>query len=204
AVADLNSLQSNAAVLAKFVKEGLRNYGSGLQDLLVHLGRLGYQANDLNALNAIHIAGTKGKGSTAKFSESILGEAGRISSKEGLKMGMYTSPHLVEVRERIRLNGRPISQVLFAKYFYECWDAIIANYKPGDTLRPGYFHFLTLLAFHTFLREKVDVAILEVGIGGKYDSTNLVPRPVVCGITSLGLDHQSVLGNTLAEIAAQK
>ncbi|KAJ1911921.1 Folylpolyglutamate synthetase, partial [Tieghemiomyces parasiticus] len=179
AVRDLNTLQTNATVLANQARVGFPAYGTGLANMKVHLDRLGYQPSDLNRLNVIHVAGTKGKGSTSVYCESILRRLPRGSSDEApLRVGVYTSPHLIQARERIRLGGKPVAESLFAKYFYEVWDAVIA--------------------------QRMDVVVLEVGIGGRYDSTNLVPKPVVCGITSLGLDHQSVLGNTLAEIAAQK
>ncbi|KAJ1951697.1 Folylpolyglutamate synthetase, partial [Dispira parvispora] len=215
AIEHLNSLQTNASTLAHFAAQGVQFYGLGLKHFAVHWERLGHRVQDLNGLCVIHVAGTKGKGSTAMFCEALLrnvpGSAltGRPS---GLKVGTYTSPHLIEVRERIRVNGQPVPQATFAKYFFECWDKVVAahqdatkaTYTPDKILRPGYFHFLTLLALHTFIREQVDVVILEVGIGGKYDTTNIVPQPAVCGITSLGLDHQKVLGNTLSEIATQK
>ena len=140
-------------------------------------------------------------------------------------IGLYTSPHLVTVRERIRINGAPLPEDEFAKYFFEVWDRLIANntvcYLPyahrGIYLRrhlqrkipttpdmPGYFRFLTLMAFHVFLDKRVDATILEVGIGGTYDSTNIVPSPIVTGITALGIDHIQVLGKTIQDIACQK
>ncbi|KAJ1983552.1 Folylpolyglutamate synthetase [Dimargaris verticillata] len=216
AVRDLNLLQTNAEVLAKCKQPGVNFQLAALESLRVHLKRVGHEVQDLNQLNAIHIAGTKGKGSTSIFCEAVLQrlpvKAIPATRSQELTVGVYTSPHLVEVRERIRLNGRPISRTLFSRYFYECWDRAIVpyqdatkgTYQPGDLLRPGYFQFLTLLAYHVFLSERVDVAVLEVGMGGRFDATNLVPKPTVCGITSLGLDHQAVLGNTLREIAYQK
>ncbi|KAJ1651736.1 Folylpolyglutamate synthetase [Dispira simplex] len=216
AVEYLNSLQTNAATLAHFAAQGVQFYGLGLKHFAVHWERLGHRVQDLNGPCVIHIAGTKGKGSTAMFCEALLrnvpGSALSADRLKGLKVGTYTSPHLIEVRERIRVNGQPVTHDTFAKYFFECWDKVVAahqdatkvTYTSGKVLKPGYFHFLTLLALHTFIREQVDVVILEVGIGGKYDTTNIVPQPTVCGITSLGLDHQKVLGNTLSEIATQK
>ncbi|KAH0865102.1 hypothetical protein HID58_082313 [Brassica napus] len=123
----------------------------------------------VSQLKIIHVAGTKGKGSTCTFSESIL-------RGYGLRTGLFTSPHLIDVRERFRLNGIEISQEKFVDYFWCC------------------FHKLKV----------VDVVILEVGLGGRYDATNVIQKPVVCGITSLGYDHMEILGHTLAEIAAEK
>jgi len=116
------------------------------------------------------------------------------------KIGWYTSPHLRAVRERIQLDGSSLSEKLFAKYFFEVWDRLEASaLKEGrdPTVKPFYFRFLTLVAFHTYLREKVDTAIFEVGIGGEYDCTNVIQKPTVVGITSLGIDPTGVLGNTI-------
>ncbi|EFJ38623.1 hypothetical protein SELMODRAFT_402687 [Selaginella moellendorffii] len=154
----------------------------------------------LSELSVIHVAGTKGKGSTCAFVEEIL----RAS---GFRTGLFTSPHLLDVRERFRFDGQPVSQELFAKYFWWCWERLQA--LPGDSFHSGVSiarvsRFLTVLAFKMFISEKVDVAIIEVGLGGRYDTTNVVKSPVVCGVTSLGYDHMEVLGSTLGEIASQK
>jgi folylpolyglutamate synthase len=165
------------------------------------------QCSDFNAFNAVHIAGTKGKGSTSAFVESILRHYHASQSPNGgfpFKTGLYTSPHLLEVRERIRINGQPLSQLDFAHYFFECWDKLTATCAGSGTTMPTYFRFLTLMAFHVFLREKVDAAVVEVGIGGAYDATNILEKPAVCGVSSLGFDHQAILGETLPEIAWHK
>jgi folylpolyglutamate synthase len=154
------------------------------------------QVTDLNQLKVIHIAGTKGKGSTSAFCEIML-------RSRGLKTGLFTSPHLLEVRERIRINGRPIGKEVFGTSFFECWERLSTHRKERATM-PAYFRFLTLMAFHIFIEEKVDVAIIEVGIGGHYDSTNIIPTPYACGISSIGHDHLDILGNTLAQIAWHK
>ena len=123
------------------------------------------------------------------------------------KVGLYTSPHLLSVRERIRINSKPISEELFTRYFFEVWDKLetAAQAREADKrIKPVYFRFMTLLAFHTFVREQVDVAVLEVGVGGEFDSTNIVTTPAVTGITSLGIDHVGVLGGTIEEIAWHK
>ncbi|XP_055352441.1 folylpolyglutamate synthase, mitochondrial-like isoform X3 [Paramacrobiotus metropolitanus] len=146
-------------------------------------------------LNVIHISGTKGKGSTCAFTESLLRHL-------GYKTGFYSSPHLVAVRERIRINGRPISEELFTQYFWEVYGRLIRACQPDEM--PPYFKFLTVMCFYVFLKEKIEVAVMEVGIGGAYDCTNVIRNPVVCGVTSLGYDHMPILGNTLAEIAWHK
>ncbi|KAJ7129519.1 FolC bifunctional protein [Mycena epipterygia] len=201
AVDSLNSLQTNAAALELVRASGGRSSAFAIPEMIEYLGIIGYKPADLNALNAIHITGTKGKGSTSAFTDSILRE---VHSE--WKTGLYTSPHLVAVRERIRINGKPLSEEDFAKYFFEVWDRIDENKTRVETTpeKPGYFRFMTLVAFHTFLSLKVDVTILEVGVGGTHDSTNIVPKPAVTGITALGIDHVNVLGKTLGEIAWQK
>ncbi|KAK0561976.1 Folylpolyglutamate synthetase [Tilletia horrida] len=202
AIEALNTLQSNAAAIEAIRKSGGRLNDFALPEMVEYLHRIGYDAADLNALNVIHVTGTKGKGSTSAFTSSLLQHANPQA-----KIGLYTSPHMVAVRERIRINGRPLEEGVFAKHFWEVWDRLgenTARKHEFTPLRPIYFRFLTLVAFHTFLSLNVDTTILEVGIGGMYDSTNIVPQPVVCGITALGLDHTAMLGNTIELIAAQK
>ncbi|KAA8539676.1 hypothetical protein F0562_026368 [Nyssa sinensis] len=150
----------------------------------------------ISRMNVIHIAGTKGKGSTCTFTESILRNC-------GFHTGLFTSPHLIDVRERFRLDGVDICQEKFLAYFWWCWDRLKEK-TSDDVPMPTYFRFLALLAFKIFAAEQVDVAILEVGLGGKFDATNVVQTPVVCGISSLGFDHMEILGNTLGQIAGEK
>ncbi|NXF42477.1 FOLC protein, partial [Oceanites oceanicus] len=115
-----------------------------------------------------------------------------------------SSPHLVQVRERIRINGQPISKELFSKYFWLVYNRLEETKDPVHASMPAYFRFLTIMAFHVFLQEKVDLAVVEVGIGGAYDCTNIIRAPVVCGVSSLGIDHTSILGDTMEKIAWQK
>ena len=164
------------------------------------------QTSDLNDLNIIHVAGTKGKGTTCAFVNSIL-QRYHDTVQVPRKIGLYTSPHLVAVRERIRINSEPISEEQFTKYFFEVWDALESSAcREGldPALKPPYFRFLTLMSFHVFMRECVDAAIYEVGVGGELDSTNIIEQPVVTGITTLGIDHVAALGDTIDKIAWHK
>lgn len=125
------------------------------------------------------------------------------------KIGLYTSPHLRFVRERIQIDGEPLSEEKFAKYFFEVWDKLEAAAKaenaPTDvSAKPVYFRYLTLMALHAYLHEGVDSAVIECGIGGEYDSTNILVKPTVTAVTSLGIDHTAMLGSTLPEIAWHK
>ncbi|KRY30022.1 putative folylpolyglutamate synthase [Trichinella spiralis] len=159
----------------------------------------GLEISKLDQLNVIHVSGTKGKGSVCAFVESIL-------RSKGIRTGFFSSPHLVSVRERIRINNNPISEECFRDSFWTLYRKVALckneNMEFKTVLR--YFPFLTTLAFHIFFELKVDVAILEVGIGGTYDCTNIVKNPVVCAITRLDFDHTQLLGDTIEEIAWNK
>ncbi|XP_054440312.1 folylpolyglutamate synthase, mitochondrial isoform X2 [Pteronotus mesoamericanus] len=197
AVRTLNTLQTNA----NYLEQAKRQRGdpqTQLEAMKLYLAQSGLQVEDLDQLNIIHVTGTKGKGSTCAFTERIL-------RSYGLKTGFFSSPHLVQVRERIRINGQPISPELFTKHFWRLYHRLEETKDSNSCVSmPGYFRFLTLLAFHVFLQEKVDLAVVEVGIGGAYDCTNIVRKPVVCGVSSLGIDHTSLLGDTMEKIAWQK
>ena len=220
----LNSTQSGFKVLEERRRLGQKIDGSAVKQMRQWIRRLGYtvsvssnsprqsslkfvsQTSDLNRLNIVHVAGTKGKGTTCAFANSILQ---RYHQSHGIprKIGLYTSPHLVAVRERIRINSEPISEEKFTRYFFEVWNALESSaIRDGidPALKPSYFRFLTLMSFHVFLREDIDVAIYEVGVGGELDSTNVVERPAVTGITSLGIDHVAALGDTIDKIAWHK
>ncbi|KAJ2743166.1 Folylpolyglutamate synthetase [Coemansia sp. BCRC 34301] len=203
AVKDLNGLQTNHSILQQIKASGGRINEYSLPEFGAFVEKLGHQVSDLDTLNVIHVTGTKGKGSTCAFVQSLL-------SQKQLKIGLFTSPHLIEVRERIQINGSPLSRSAFAKYFYQTFNGLRAASPPlrrvteASPSMPMYFRFLTLMAYHVFLAESVDVAIMEVGVGGEYDSTNIIERPTVCGIASLGIDHQAALGSTIEEIAWHK
>nr|XP_012313513.1 folylpolyglutamate synthase, mitochondrial isoform X1 [Aotus nancymaae] len=196
AVRMLNTLQTNASYLEQ-AKRQRGDPQTQLEAMELYLARSGLQVEDLDRLNIIHVTGTKGKGSTCAFTECIL-------RSYGLKTGFFSSPHLVQVRERIRINGQPISPDLFTKYFWRLYHRLEETKDGSCVSMPPYFRFLTLMAFHVFLQEKVDLAVVEVGIGGAYDCTNIIRKPVVCGVSSLGIDHTSLLGDTVEKIAWQK
>ncbi|KAJ2358884.1 Folylpolyglutamate synthetase, partial [Coemansia sp. RSA 2618] len=213
AVRDLNNLQTNYQIIQKIKESGGRLNQQSIPEFEAFVEKLGHNVDDLDRLNVIHVTGTKGKGSTCAFTAAILTQLSeQLQAAHGrpLKIGLFTSPHLIEVRERIQIDGAPISQHEFAKYFYETYDGLrspeppLRKVSPDSPDMPMYFRFLSLMAYHTFLRERVDVAIMEVGVGGQYDSTNVIRKPTVCGIASLGIDHQNSLGSTIEEIAWHK
>lgn len=194
-------------------KAGIRPDANSTKEMRAYWARLGHAPEDLDRLNVIHVAGTKGKGSVCAFVASILSRYQQRGGGGGAprKIGLLTSPHLIAVRERIRIDSRPISEALFARYFFEVLDGLSggpsAALRPGDAevgSKPIYARYLTLMAFHVFLREGVDVAVVETGVGGEHDATNVVARPAATGVTTLGIDHVFVLGATAEEIAWHK
>ncbi len=163
---------------------------------------------DADTIPALHVAGTKGKGSVCAYAESIL-------RKAGLKTGLFTSPHLMTVRERFRINGAAIDIEDFKNVFWDVWGKMKQqqqlHLQRGDhhsrvalAELPAYFRFLTLLGFAAFKHLNVDVSVIEVGLGGRLDATNIISAPAACCITSLGMDHMAVLGKTLDKIAFEK
>ncbi|MCF8380946.1 MAG: bifunctional folylpolyglutamate synthase/dihydrofolate synthase [Bacteroidales bacterium] len=138
---------------------------------------------------SIHIAGTNGKGSVSHMLAAILQSA-------GLKTGLYTSPHMTDFRERIRINGKMIPEQEVVNYVRE-------NKSLIEALEPSFFEMTADLAFLYFAREKVDIAVIETGMGGRLDSTNII-HPLLSIITNIGMDHMRFLGNTLKEIATEK
>jgi dihydropteroate synthase len=166
----------------------LRPGTAATADLLDHLG------NPQSDLDCIQIAGTNGKGSTARMVESVLREA-------GLSVGLYTSPHLDDVRERVRVDGRKLPKADVVEFVEEA-ETYVTD-RAADGTAPTFFETLTALALWEFGRQDVDVAVLEVGIGGRYDATSVVD-PVASAITSVSLDHTAVLGESVEEIARDK
>lgn len=140
-------------------------------------------------LKCIHVAGSNGKGSTSHMIAASLQQA-------GLKIGLYTSPHLVDLRERFRVNGQLIDESYVVEFMNLYYEAI-------ENIQPTYFELNVALAFYAFHKEQVDYAVIEVGLGGQWDSTNVI-LPILSVITNISLEHTAILGNTLEEIAAQK
>ena len=160
----------------------------GLERISVLLDRLGNPERGLPPV--FHVAGTNGKGSTCAFLRAAVEAA-------GLKAHVYTSPHLVRFNERIRLAGKLIEDDLLAELLAETLDA-------SDGIGASFFEITTAAAFLAFARQPADACIVEVGLGGRLDATNVIAAPAVCGIAQLGLDHQLFLGNKIEGIAAEK
>ncbi|KAL2558062.1 Folylpolyglutamate synthase [Forsythia ovata] len=189
------AMEALSSLITKRIRADKSNTGDRF-DLLFDYIKILELEEPIKEMNIIHVAGTKGKGSTCTFTESILRNC-------GFHTGLFTSPHLIDVRERFQLDGADICKEKFLTYFWWCWNRLKER-TSDEVPMPTYFRFLALLAFKIFAAEKVDVAILEVGLGGKFDATNVVENPIVCGITSLGYDHMEILGNTLGQIAGEK
>ncbi|XP_052896548.1 folylpolyglutamate synthase, mitochondrial-like isoform X1 [Anopheles moucheti] len=196
AISSLNSLQSNFSVLQASILRKHTDDCKHINDTIKYLERVGLSLSSLDKLPAIHVSGTKGKGSTCAMIESIL-------RSNGYRTGFFSSPHLVSVTERVRLNGKPVSTDKFNSHFWKIYNQLVTSREHIQDM-PSYFCFLTILAFDIFLQEAVDVCVIEVGIGGRYDCTNVLRKTNTVGITSLGLEHTKLLGNTLGEIAWQK
>ena len=169
-----------------FEKIGAGAYKEGLSNthaLDTHLG------HPHRRFKTIHVAGTNGKGSVSHSIASILQEA-------GLRVGLYTSPHLVDFRERIRINGTCVSEEYVVDF--------VAHHRDFfEPLHPSFFELTTAMAFDYFAKQAVDVAVVEVGLGGRLDCTNII-TPDLCVITNISLDHTQFLGDTVAKIAAEK
>lgn len=169
-----------------FHQVGAEAYKPGLENTLRLMAQVG---NPHLHLKAIHVAGTNGKGSTSHLIAAALQAA-------GYKVGLFTSPHLVSLTERIRINGQPIPEDEVA--------AFVTQHKAFlDELQPSFFETMTAMGFAYFVQEQVDIAVVEVGLGGRLDSTNVL-TPILSVITNIGLDHTEFLGNTLTKIAKEK
>ncbi len=169
-----------------FQQVGGAAYKEGLSTTIKFDDHLG---NPHKKFLTIHIAGTNGKGSTSHTLAAILQES-------GYKVGLYTSPHLIDFRERMRVNGVPASE----EYVIDFVDKHRSFFEP---LQPSFFELTTAMAFNYFAEQNVDIAIIEVGLGGRLDCTNII-TPELCIITNISPDHTQFLGNTLQEIATEK
>ena len=172
--------------LPMYHRIGAAAYKADIQPTIDMMEALG---NPENKFRSIHVAGTNGKGSVSHMLASILQEA-------GYKVGLYTSPHLVDFRERIRINGEMIPE-------QEVVDFVATHYPLLTTHSLSFFEMTVGLAFDYFAREQVDIAVIEVGMGGRLDSTNVI-TPLLSVITNIGLDHTQFLGDTLEKIAREK
>ena len=165
---------------------GAAAYKPGLDNtyrLMAHLG------NPHERLRAVHIAGTNGKGSTSHLIAATL-------QAQGYKVGLFTSPHLVDFRERIRISGEMIPEEMVIEF-------VENNRAFLDEVRPSFFETTMALAFWYFAELQVDIAVIEVGLGGRLDSTNIL-TPLLSVITNIGIDHTEFLGTTLTQIAHEK
>jgi len=172
--------------LPMFTRDGASAFKKDLDNTIKLCAALD---NPQQKFKTLHIAGTNGKGSTSHMLAAILIEA-------GYKTGLYTSPHLLDFRERIRVNGQ-----LCEKEFVV--DFVNTHRELIEEVCPSFFEITVAMAFDYFEKNKVDIAVIEVGLGGRLDSTNII-QPLLSVITNIGFDHMNLLGNTLAEIAAEK
>ncbi len=169
-----------------FHQIGAAAYKPGLDNTLRLMEHVG---NPHQHLRAVHVAGTNGKGSTSHLIAAALQAA-------GYRVGLFTSPHLVSLTERIRINGQPIPEDIVAEF--------VSLHKTFlDELQPSFFETMTALGFWYFAQQRVDFAVVETGLGGRLDSTNVL-TPLLSVITNIGMDHTEFLGNTLAKIAREK
>lgn len=166
--------------------DGRKAYKPGLENITRLCAFFG---NPQDKIKTIHIGGTNGKGSSSNMLASVLQEA-------GLRVGVYNSPHLVDFTERFKINGEKGDRQFVFDFIQKL------KQLPRD-IRPSFFEFTTVMAFEYFHQQKVDIAIIEVGLGGRLDSTNII-TPVVSAITNVSLDHMNILGSTVEAIAAEK
>jgi dihydrofolate synthase/folylpolyglutamate synthase len=180
----MNEYQNRLDALYKLEFFGMK---LGLENIRALLEKLGHPERKFAS---IHIAGTNGKGSVAAMLAAVHQVAGK-------RTGLYTSPHLVDFRERIRIDGEMISQREVAGFLERIWPSV-------EELRATFFEVTTAMAFDHFARHEVEIAIIETGLGGRLDATNVLERPLATVITSIGHDHHAQLGPTLEDIAREK
>ena len=174
------------ASLPMYQRIGSEAFKKDLTNTLALCEALG---NPQHKIRCVHVAGTNGKGSTTHFIAAIL-------AAQGLKVGIYTSPHYLDFRERIKIGSEYISEAAVIEF--------IARAKPVlEAIKPSFFEMTVAMAFDYFANQNVDIAVIEVGLGGRLDSTNII-TPLLSVITNISLDHQAMLGDTLPEIAGEK
>ncbi len=152
--------------------------------------------NPEDALKVIHVAGTNGKGSTCAFLNSIILEAGKT-------VGLFTSPHLVKINERIKINGIDVSDEEFLRIFKKL-KVLLDEMQQEGYSHLSFFEMLFVLAVLVFKENNVEYAVFETGLGGRLDATNVIKKPLVTIITTISMDHMEILGNTIEEIALEK
>ncbi|WP_421942750.1 bifunctional folylpolyglutamate synthase/dihydrofolate synthase [Pedobacter sp.] len=172
--------------LPMFTRVGASAFKKDLTNTLILCEAIG---NPQHKFKSLHIAGTNGKGSTSHMLASVL-------QAQGYKTGLYTSPHLKDFRERIRINGKMMSKADVKSF-------VQLNKKLIEEIEPSFFEVTVAMAFEHFAKNEVDIAVIEVGLGGRLDSTNII-TPEISVITNISLDHTNMLGNTLGEIAGEK
>ncbi|KPI86997.1 folylpolyglutamate synthetase (FPGS) [Leptomonas seymouri] len=190
-------------VVSKMTSRKPNRCPDGFETTKLFLDRLGFTPI-LERIRFVHISGTKGKGTTSAYTAALL-------QAYGFKVGLFTSPHLTDVRERIVVDGRVLDETAYARYFFDFHDMYEAMRYSNSQLdrdiaspsRANFFRFMFLLSLYIFEQENVEVAVMEVGMGGRLDSTNTVPAEVSI-ITALGYDHMEILGNSIQEIASEK
>lgn len=215
----LSLIASNRRITSMFDQKSASASHSNLNaqaipEMLTSLRQAGYAPEDLASIRHIHVAGTKGKGSVCAFATSLL-----LQHKDrlyGTAVGTYTSPHLISPRERIAVDGQPVEKDVFTEAVFEIWDRFTEVGKTemglsvedaeGAASKPFYFRFMTILAWHIFLKLGIRDVVMECGIGGEYDATNILPPANVSAavITQLGIDHVAMLGDTVEKIAWHK
>lgn len=188
----MNELEYQKAIDWLFVQapnyqiDGQKAYKPGLDNIKKLCAFFG---NPQDKTKTIHIGGTNGKGSTSNMVASVLQEA-------GFKVGLYNSPHLIDFTERVKVNGKNADKEFVFNFIQKLKEL------PSD-IQPSFFEYTTIMAFEYFNQKNVDFAIIEVGLGGRLDSTNII-KPLVSAITNVDLDHINILGNAIAEIAQEK
>ncbi len=178
------------AYLERVPKFTKKNKPENTEELLRRIG------HPERGMKVIHVAGTNGKGSVCAFLSSILVTAGK-------RTGLFTSPHLVSLTERFQINGRQIAEEVFARAFTGILQVTNEMMKDGFA-HPAYFELLFATGLLIFQEAGVEYLVLETGLGGRLDATNLVEHPIACVITSIGMDHMEILGDTVEEIASEK